>query len=112
MTFQTAFLRAMPHSVILTAFSGYSTDGYQRPVYASTSSTVRARVVEKRERVIVSPEGQELVTSHIGWVATTQTITQRTKFSFESSTYRIMQVERYPDQDGLHHQKLYLLGKA
>lgn len=109
MAFESAFLDLMPHTVTLNAFSALSTDGYGLPTYASAATTVRARVVERREKLVL-PDGKELVTSHVAWLATTGSITDRDKFTFESATYRIFSVARMPDQDGLHHQKV-LLGR-
>lgn len=109
MAFESAFLDLMPHTVTLNAFSALSTDGYGRPTYATAATTVQARVVERREK-LVGPDGKELVTSHVAWLATTGSWTVRDKFTFESSTYRILLVSRMPDEDGLHHQKV-LLGR-
>ena len=42
----------MPYSVVLNAFSTYTTGGYGAPTYSNTATTVRARVVAKNVAVL------------------------------------------------------------
>lgn len=107
MSFEATFLDLMPHRVAITTFSGLSTDGYGRPSYAATATSYDARVVEKRERLF-GADGQQLVTSHVAWVATTGNHTDRDQFTFAGSTYRIVSLARMPDEDGMHHHKFWL----
>ena len=107
MTFQAAFLQLMPHSVVLNAFSAESTAGYGAPGYATAATTMRARVVAKQQKVL-QRDGSEIAGDHVAWLASTRTITLRDKLTFQGSTYEILSVARYPDDVGLHHQKLTL----
>lgn len=105
--FNPAFLTLMPYSVVLNSFSTYTTGGYGTPTYSNTATTVRARVVAKQAKVL-QRDGTEIAGDHVAWLATTMTITLRDKLTFNGSTFEILSVGRYPDQVGMHHQKLTL----
>lgn len=107
MAFETAFLALMPHTVTHTAFSAYSTDGYGTPSYGTASTSIRARVVA-RQRKVLDSQGAEIAGDHVAWLNTTRTIGLRDKLTFSATTYEILEVARFPDMDGLHHQRLTL----
>jgi hypothetical protein len=52
--------------------------------------------------------GQHPIPVLEAWLATTATVTLQDKFTFSGSTYRIVDVERPPDETGVHHCKLVL----
>src|SRR5262245_42645817 len=98
----------MSTTVTRKAFVRESTDGYQSsPTYSSASASYRARVVQKRERVMTQ-QGQETVTSHVAWLNSTVAWDVRDKFTHAGSTYRIVAVDRPTDDTSVHHTKLYL----
>lgn len=107
MTFNAAFKLLMPHSVVVKAFSAYSTGGYGTPSYSATATTYTARVVRK-QALVLQRDGSEIAGDHVAWLATTADIGLRDQFTFSGATMQILSVARYPDQDGLHHTKLTL----
>lgn len=108
MAFESAFLELMPHTVSLASWAGSSTEGYGRPNYG-TASTYRARVSSPGAKDLIRfSTGQTMAHRLVAWVATTRSVGLRDKFSFESSTFRIVGIERPADQDGVHHLKLFL----
>ena len=108
MTFESAFLTLMPHTVSLASWVGFSTEGYGRPTYG-TASTYRARVSSPGAKDLLRfSTGQTMASKLVAWVATTRATELRDQVTFESSTFRIVGIERPADQDGVHHLKLYL----
>ncbi len=107
MSFATAFLALMHDTATITAFASYSTDGYGGPVYGSTSASITGRLVAQQAKVL-QRDGTEIAGNHVFWTGTTRTLNTRDKFTVSGSTYEILSIARYPDQDGLHHQKLTL----
>lgn len=109
MAFQAGFLRLMPDTITVTAYRRDSTGGYGGPTYTTASASYRARVVAVPTRVKGST-GQDVVATHTMWVATTADIGTRDKLSFGGSTFEIVEVARFPDQDGRHHSRLRCRG--
>lgn len=109
MTLEAAFYDLLTTSVQRNAFTKYSTDGYEGTrSYAAGASTFSARVVQKRERVL-DKQGQETVTSHVAWTASTAAWSVEDKFTHQASTYRIVMLDRLTDETAaVHHTKLYL----
>lgn len=109
MTIEAAFLDLMSTTVRRNAFTRYSTDGYEGTrTYSLTASTYAARVVQKRERVL-DKQGQETLTSHVCWTASTAAWSVEDKFTHAGSTYRILSLDRLTDETAaVHHTKLYL----
>jgi len=106
---EASFLDLMSTTIQRNAFTRYSTDGYEGTrTYATAATTSAARVVQKRERVI-DKQGQETVTSHVCWSASTEPWSVEDKFTHAGSTYRIVMLDRLTDETaGIHHTKLYL----
>lgn len=109
MTLEAAFYGLMTTTIRRNAFTKYSTDGYEGTrSYSLTATTHSARVVQKRERVL-DKQGQETVTSHVAWTASTVAWSVEDKFTHQSSTYRIVMLDRMTDETAaVHHTKLYL----
>ena len=113
MSFEAGFRELMPHSIIVRRFSKASTIGssqgsYGGPTYVATAATTFQGRLVLRHTKVAKPDGIEFIGDHVAWLATTQVINQRDKVTFEGTTYEILGVGRYPDQDGLHHTKLIL----
>lgn len=112
MSFESAFLELLPHSIVVKSFTRYSTGGssagsYGGAGYSATASTYRGRMVVKNVK-LVRPDGSEFSGSHVVWLATTQSITRRDKVTFQGTTYEIFQVGIFPDETGAHHTRLVL----
>lgn len=109
MSFELAFLDLMSTSVRRQAFLRYSTDGYDGTrTYSTAASTCAARVIEKRERVI-DKQGEETLTSHVAWVASTAAWSVEDKTTWRGSTWRIIALDRMTDETAVvHHTKLYM----
>lgn len=113
MTFETAFRALMPHRIVVRRFTKASTSGstqgtYGAPTYTTADATTYTGRVVLKHTKLARPDGSEFGGDHVAWLATTASIAQRDKVTFEGSTYEILAVGRYPDEDGLHHTKLVL----
>jgi hypothetical protein len=106
--FESAFLELMPHTVTRKAWAGR--DSYGKPSYSTaTASSYRARVVAK-PLTLAGPQGIELVATHIMYLATTDNIGAKDQITYDGSTFRIIEIGREPDQDGMHHTWLRTRG--
>lgn len=109
MAFQAAFLRLMPDTITVHAYRRASTAGYGGPTYTTAAASYRARVVAVPTKVKGST-GLDVVATHTMWVATTTDIGARDKLTFGGSTFEIVEVARYPDEEGRHHTRLRCRG--
>lgn len=109
MTLEAPFYDLLTTSVTRQAFTRYSTDGYEGTrTYSTASASFSARVVQKRERVL-DKQGQETLTSHVAWTASTVAWSVEDKFTHAGSTFRILSLDRLTDETAaVHHTKLYL----
>ena len=96
-------------SITRKAFLRNSTDGYAgSPGYSTASVAYSARVVQQRERVM-DAQGQETVTSHMAWLASTVSWSVEDQLTHAGSTYRIVKLDRPTDETNVvHHTKLWL----
>lgn len=113
MSFESAFLALMPHSIVVKRFTkattaGSSAGSYGTATYATAASTYRGRMVVKNVK-LNRPDGSEFSGSHVAWLATTADITRRDKVTFTGTTYEILQVGMFPDETGVHHTRLILV---
>lgn len=107
MSWSTAFNDLMPDTVTVKTVTGVSTDGYGTPTY-STAKSYSARVVRKQE-LVRTFEGTEELATTIAWVNSTSTsqFTPSAEVTLPSGeTPPLMNVEAYPDEDGIHHIRL------
>ena len=100
MTFDPGFLDLMSTTITRKAFTGRN--AYGSPSYASATATYQARVVAK-PMSIPSPDGIQIVATHIMYLATTATIQPQDQITHKGSTYRIVEIGRETDEDGMHH---------
>lgn len=113
MSFETAFLELMPASIVVKRFTRATTAGssagtYGAAGYSTAATTYRGRIVVKNVK-LTRPDGTEFSGSHMAWLATTQSITRRDKVTYSGTTYEIVQVGIFPDQNGAHHTRLVLV---
>lgn len=111
--FEAAFRDLMPASIVVKRFSKATTAGssagtYGAATYAATATTYQGRIVVKNVK-LNRPDGSEFSGSHMAWLATTASITRQDKVTFEGTTFEIVQVGVFPDQDGAHHTRLVLV---
>lgn len=113
MSFESAFLDLMPHSVVVKRFTKATTAGssqgsYGTATFSTAASTYRGRFVVKNTK-LTRPDGSEFSGDHVAWLATTASITRKDKVTFAGSTYEILQVGIFPDDTGVHHTRLILV---
>lgn len=112
MAFESAFLSLMPHRIVVKRFTKATTAGssqgsYGTATYSTAATTYRGRFVVKNMK-LTRPDGSEFSGDHVAWLATTASITERDKVTFASSTYEILKVGIFPDEQGAHHTRLIL----
>lgn len=107
---ESPFFDLMTTTVKRNAFVRYSTDGYDGTrSYSTAQSTSSARVIEERKRVI-DRQGQETVTSHTAWIATTGAWSVEDKLTWRGSTWRAVTMERMTDETAaIHHTKIRMV---
>lgn len=102
MSFSTAYLGLMNSTITVKTLTGLSADGYGDETY-STGTTYRARIVEKAHKVYTSP-GVEEVANMLVYIASTSTFAPSSQIVMpDGSIPRLMQLDAFPDQDGIHH---------
>lgn len=108
MSFPSAFLSMMDSTVKISTRTTHN--NYGEPSFAATTSSYRARIVEK-PGYLRNGQAEEISYSHVMWVASTGSvsITASDRLTLPDGTIRpMLAVERYPDEDGAHHVKVYL----
>lgn len=108
MGFSTKFEALMPHTVVISTLVGLSTDGYATATY-TTGSTHIARVRGTHEQVR-NFEGTEELARSVAWIKSTSTFNpSQTLITLPNSETpgTLLNIEAYPDQDGLHHLKAF-----
>lgn len=109
MAFESAFLSLMPDTITRNAFVRRSTAGTGEPAYSATATTIQARVVAGPMKVR-TVQGLDVVATHTMWCASTMDISAQDKITFGGSTFQIVEVLRYPDDEGRHHTRLRCRG--
>lgn len=112
MSFEEAFLSLMDSTVKVSTRSGHS--NYGEPTFSNTTTSYRARIVQKPS-FVRDAEGETVSVSHVLWVRSTAavTITVDDRVTLPTGmaqgvTPRVLAVERYPDDDGIHHTKIMM----
>lgn len=103
---RSAFQSLMPSTVIRSTRTGHS--NYGAPTFSTTTTKIRARVVDK-PGMVRNTEGEDVAYRTIVWAASTSaTIQPSDRFTLPDGTSPpLLAVERYPDQSGPHHVKLF-----
>lgn len=109
MSFDPEFLELMADTVRVSTMSTF--DGYGDVVYSSQASTYQARITEI-PKMVRNFMGEEVVASHVVWVASTGVIPATAQVSWtmpdgSTQTPVLISIERPADEDGTHHHKLY-----
>lgn len=96
----------MPDTVQIS--TGTSMSAYGVPTYSVAASTYPARYVEQAMQTI-DLNGQQVGAVGVVWVATTRALDHDIKLTLpDGRTPPIVRIERYPDENGAHHNKIYL----
>lgn len=98
------FLDMMPDKVTHYPFTGR--DGYGKPSYSS-GTEYYARVVEKNT-LVRGFDGSEVVAKGMIWLGGLPSIAPEDRITLESGdNITILSIEKYPDENGLHHIKVF-----
>lgn len=103
MTIETEFAELFTQTVTVEPFDMY--DSYAQPQYkAGTEYT--ARTVHKN-RMVRDATGKEVVSTATTWVYGAPGITVKDRITLPNGNRPvILSVERYPDENGDHHEKV------
>ena len=108
MAFSTDFLSMMGSTIKISTRTG--SDNYGKATFAASTTSYRARIVEK-PGYVRGAESEEIAYRHVIWARSTSTgkITASDRVTLPGGTVRpVVAVERYPDDDGPHHVKIML----
>ena len=109
MVFESEFLDMMPDEVEVEPFEGF--DDYGKPSYGFPTS-IRCRIVH-RPREFRDKDGRLVLSKAQIWLAGNYDTDVRSRVTLpdvsdEFKNPPLLGVERYPDQDGIHHEVLML----
>lgn len=109
MSFEAAFLDFMPHTI--TVYEHDSFNAYGEPSY-STAGTTYSAMIEERPDVIRAAFGDEVVSSHIVYVASTSRIPMTARVVLNDGSTSppeppLVRSDVFSDQDGIHHVALF-----
>lgn len=106
MSFETEFLGFMPHTIVV--YPMVSANQYAEEVHSTQGSTYRA-MVEERPDVVRSAYGEEVVSSHIAYVASTERIDLSARVVLpDGSEPSLIRADIFYDEDGgIHHNALF-----
>lgn len=101
------FLDMMPDTITHEPLTGR--DDYGKPTHGA-SVEYPARVVYKA-KWLEAKDGSQVLAKAIVWIGGIPTISPEDKIVLpDSTTPPILSIERYPDEDGLHHVKVFFGG--
>ena len=108
MSFESEFLDFMPHTITVYEFSGVNE--YAEPSYSTTATTYSA-MVEERPDMVRSPFGEEVVSSHVVYVASTARIPLTSRVVLpDGSEPAMIRSDVFSDEDGLAHHVVLFFG--
>ena len=106
MTIEAEFLELMVDTVVITTATGVR-NLYAREGQSSTSASYRGRYV-RRNQMVRDDAGDEVVSRSQLWLFGAPSLTPRDKITLpDGTTPVILAVERYPDDNGAHHEKVF-----
>lgn len=108
MAFSTALLGMMTSTLKVSTRT--TINNYGEPSFATSTTNHRARIVHK-PGYVRSGEGEEVAYEHIAWVRSTggTSITASDRVTMpDGTTPPVQRVERYADDDGPNHVKLFM----
>ena len=106
MSWSTELDALLGDTVKVVALSGWSTDGYGKPVF--TSATTYSARVARRQELVRTFDGTEELCAAVAWLRSTSTFSPLASYTLggSSNVMNLLAVESYPDEDGVHHAKL------
>lgn len=111
MAFEPEFLDLMPHTISVHALA--SVNQYAEPTY-STSGTTYTCLIQEMPQVILDAYGEEVVSSHTIYVASTARIPLTSKVVMpDGSEPNLIRSDVMADEDGTaHHIVLFFGGRS
>ena len=110
MSFDDAFLDFMPHTI--TVFPLSSFNEYAEATFSTSGSTYDA-MVEERPDVIRSAFGDEIVSSHVVYVASTARISLSSRVVLPDGTEPpLVRSDVFSDEDGSFHHNVLFFGSG
>ena len=106
MGLETDFLEFMPHTISVYEHDGFNE--YAEPSYSTTATTYSA-MVEERPDVVRSAFGDEVVSSHVVYVASTARIDMTSRIVLpDGSEPPLIRSDVFSDETGnVHHVVLF-----
>ncbi len=105
MSFEDEFLEFMPHEIVVYPLLSF--DEYADPTF-STSGTTYQAMVEERPDVIRTTFGDEVISSHVVYVASTSRIDLSSRVVLpDGSEPSLVRSDVFSDDDGFHHNVLF-----
>lgn len=109
MSFDDAFLEFMPHTITVYDWTGYN--AYAEPAYSTVGATYQA-MIEERPDVVRTSFGDEVISSHVVYVASTSRIPMTSRVVLHDGTTAppeppLVRSDVFSDTDGIHHVALF-----
>lgn len=105
MTIEADFLELMTQTATREAFSAYNT--YAEATY-SAGVSVNCRVVNK-PRMVRNAEGKDVISNAQVWCYGTPGFSVKDRLTLPDGTQPvIIQVGKFPDENGNHHEVVYV----
>lgn len=106
MTYDPTFDEFMPLTVSWYPFN--ARDNYGEASYAATATAVKCRV-EPSTKVIRTPTGEEKITSATLYISGVKGISPKDRLVLpDGTTPPILRVDKHYDEDGEHHEVVFL----
>ena len=110
MSFEAEFLDFMPHTIVVYPLTSF--DDYAEASFSTSGSTFQA-MVEERPDVIRSAFGDEIVSSHVVYVASTDRIDLSSRVVLpDGSEPPLVRSDVFSDDDVFHHVVLFFVSGA
>jgi hypothetical protein len=112
MSLDAAFLEFMPHSIYeypLSGFNEYAEEAY------STTPNVYQCMIEERPDMVRNQFGDEVVSSHIVYIASTSRLPLTSQYAFYTSTGDsppIIRGDAFSDETGEIHHVALMIGSG
>lgn len=105
----TDFREMMPHTITVKTLASKNSDG--SPVYSTSASTYRARVVQTSKQVR-DMRGNVVMAAQLAYIASTAALSANSRFQLPagtggSTTPPVLRVDNFPDDDGVHHHRVW-----
>jgi hypothetical protein len=106
MAWDPEYEELMPHTVLVSTW--VSANGYGEPTYSTSPTSYVARAEDVAKRV-TGLDGYDTFATTEVIVASTTPLPESARYTLSHTTdeLNLVRIERFPDEDGLHHQVLY-----